>query len=146
MQRINDEGHTIGNHTFHHSNTFGFLSKEEVTKEINQTDKIIEEIIVKTPRFFRPPFGVTNPAVRKAIKETKHLVFGWNIRSLDTVIKDEKKVLKRIVSKVEPGSIVLLHDAQENVIPVLEQLLIFLKQKKYKLVSLETLTNRKAYE
>ncbi|CAM1349440.1 polysaccharide deacetylase family protein [Tenacibaculum halocynthiae] len=146
LREINEKGHVIGNHTFNHSNNWGFLSTKKIEKELLFTDRVIEKVINKKPRFFRPPFGVTNPSIAKALNKTKHRVLGWSIRSLDTVIEDENKVLKRILPKIKPGAIILLHDNQNNVVPVLEQLLIFLKNNNYNIVSLETLTNEKAYE
>lgn len=146
LKRIDNENHCVGNHTYSHSNIFGFLSSNQVEKEIVKTETIIENIIGKKPTFFRPPFGVTNPSIKKAVEKLKIKTFGWNIRSLDTVLKEEKRVLKRILPKIKSGSILLLHDTQENILPVLEQLLIFLKEQNYKVVTLETLTNIKAYE
>ncbi|TDQ28861.1 peptidoglycan/xylan/chitin deacetylase (PgdA/CDA1 family) [Tenacibaculum caenipelagi] len=146
LKRIDSENHIIANHTYTHPSSFGFLNSNQVEKEISKTTNVIEDIIGKKPKFFRPPFGVTNPSIKKAVENLKITTFGWNIRSLDTVLKEEKKVLKRIIPNIKPGAIILLHDVQENSIPVLEQLLRILKEQKYKAVSLETLTNIKAYE
>ena len=139
LDRIYKEGHQIGNHSYSHSNSFGFFSSKKVKKEIQKTDTLIEQITTKKNQYFRPPFGVTNPHIAKAIKQTKHKVIGWNIRSLDTVIEDENKILERITKKLQSGSIILLHDTSDKSLRVLEQLLLTLQQKNFQSVTVEKL-------
>ncbi|HLW39297.1 MAG TPA: polysaccharide deacetylase family protein [Brumimicrobium sp.] len=138
---IVENGHEVGNHTFSHAQQMGFKNTAEMIEEIECTDKILEGIVEKKTRYFRPPFGVTNPAVRRAIQETKHIVVGWNIRSLDTSINNEKRIFNRIKRKIKPGSIILLHDTSKKSINVLEQLLIYLEQEEYKSVTVTELLN-----
>lgn len=139
INRIHTEGHQIGNHSYSHSNSFGFFSAEKVEEELRKTDLLIQEITGKKNHYFRPPFGVTNPHIAKAIKELKHQVIGWNIRSLDTVIEDENKILKRITKKLKSGSIILLHDTSDKTVNVLEQLLLTLQGENYQIVTIEKL-------
>ena len=72
-------------------------------------------------------------------------VIGWNIRSLDTSIKDKQQVLSRIKERLEPGSIVLMHDTVTGMEIVLKELLIYLKEKNYTVVALDQLLQKKAY-
>ncbi len=144
FQRIITEGHTIGNHTFSHSDTTGFLSASKMAEEIEKCD----EIILKTENIktdlYRPPFGVTNPNIAKAIKKTHKVSIGWNVRSLDTVTKDEKKIYRNVIRNLKNGSIILLHDTSEKTYHVLENLLLFLKDKEYSVFTVDTLIkNRK---
>jgi peptidoglycan/xylan/chitin deacetylase (PgdA/CDA1 family) len=97
LKKIVADGHLIGNHSYYHQNSFGFLSTEKVMEEIENTDKIIEETVDLKTRFFRPPFGVTNPNIAKAVKKLKLYTFGWSIRSLDTIAKDPEQVYDKIV-------------------------------------------------
>jgi peptidoglycan/xylan/chitin deacetylase (PgdA/CDA1 family) len=139
FQRIIAEGHTIGNHTFSHSDTTGFLSASKIVEEIEKCD----EIILKTGNIktdlYRPPFGVTNPNIAKAIKKMNKVSIGWNVRSLDTVIKDEKKIYRNVTRNLKKGSIILLHDTSEKTYHVLENLLLFLKDKEYSVFTVDTL-------
>ncbi|MES2748204.1 MAG: polysaccharide deacetylase family protein [Bacteroidota bacterium] len=146
LKKTFEEGHIIGNHSFSHSHFFDFYRKEKVIAELQQTDVIIEQIIGKKPAFFRPPYGVTNPSIRRALATTNHKVIGWNIRSMDGIIQNKKIIFNRISSRITPGAIVLLHDTSENTVSVLEQLLLFLQSNNYQVVSLEELLNLKAYE
>ncbi|QLH44985.1 MAG: polysaccharide deacetylase family protein [Bacteroidota bacterium] len=61
-------------------------------------------------RFFRPPYGVTNPNLAKAIRKSGLQSVGWNVRSLDTTAKNKEELLHRLTRLTRPGSIVLLHD------------------------------------
>ncbi|MET0759346.1 MAG: polysaccharide deacetylase family protein [Flavobacterium sp.] len=146
FKRIIQEGHLVGNHTFTHTKSFGFLSAQKVVEEISRTNVIIERLSGKKVLFFRPPFGVTNPNVSKAISITKHKVIGWNIRSLDTVIEEEAKILKRVKNKVVPGGIILLHDTSLKTVNVLEQLLLFLQSENYDVITIDSLLKMPAYE
>jgi peptidoglycan/xylan/chitin deacetylase (PgdA/CDA1 family) len=146
LQRIIDEGHIVGNHSYSHSHFFDFYRKNGVIQELEKTDAIIEKISGRQPHFFRPPYGVTNPSIRRALEVTKHKVIGWNIRSLDGAIKNESVIFNRIAKRISPGGIVLLHDTSIQTVNVLERLLVTLREKNYNVVSLEQLLNIKAYE
>jgi peptidoglycan/xylan/chitin deacetylase (PgdA/CDA1 family) len=94
FQRIIAEGHTIGNHTLSHCNNTGFLSTSKMVEEIEKCDEVMLKIGSLKTNLYRPPFGVTNPNIAKAIKKTHKKSIGWNVRSLDTIIEDEKKFTK----------------------------------------------------
>ncbi|WP_281637853.1 polysaccharide deacetylase family protein [Flavobacterium marginilacus] len=140
------QGHAIGNHSYSHSPFFDFYSKAKIIAEIEKTDALIETILGRKTTLFRPPYGVTNPSIRKALAVTRHKTIGWNIRSLDGVFKNRKFLLDRIIKRIKPGGIVLLHDTSIETVNVLEQLLSFLEKNNYSVVPLEELLNIKAYE
>lgn len=145
LKRIMEEGHIVGNHSYSHSNFFDFYRKNRLIAEIRKTDALIESISGKKVQLFRPPYGVTNPSIRRALEVTKHKVIGWNIRSLDGILKDEKIIFARIKNRIAPGGIVLLHDTAHSV-NILERLMLHLEENEYKVVSIEELLNIKAYE
>jgi len=145
IKQISAAGHSIGNHTYSHAQMFDFYGKQKVIDEISKTDALIFSIINKKTTLFRPPYGVTNRAITKALKQTKHHVIGWNIRSLDTVKTDEKAILDRITKSITPGSVILLHDSKEITVRVLEQLLLFLQENGYQAITVDALFNIEAY-
>ncbi len=146
LKKVIEEGHTIGNHTYNHASDIGLYSRKKMIEEIISTDTAILEVAAKKARLFRPPYGVTNPNISNAVRHTGHNVIGWNIRSLDAVLTDEEHILNRIKNRLAPGSIILLHDTSQKTVNVLEQLLVFLKQNKYQMVTIDRLLNIKAYE
>ncbi|MBL1221271.1 polysaccharide deacetylase family protein [Chryseobacterium sp. L7] len=141
FQRIITEGHTIGNHTLSHSNNTGFLSTSKMVEEIEKCDEVMAKTGTIQTDLYRPPFGVTNPSIAKAIKRTHKKSIGWNVRSLDTVTDDEKKIYRRVTKGLRKGSIILLHDTSEKTYHVLVDLLLFLKDKKYSTFTIDSMTN-----
>ncbi|QCX01482.1 polysaccharide deacetylase family protein [Aggregatimonas sangjinii] len=145
LKRIIAEGHAIGNHTYTHSKAFGFFGLARVKSELQKTNALIKDLTGLQMNLYRPAFAVTNPKIEKAVKALNLFSIGWNVRSLDTTPRSEKRVLKRITSKISKGDIVLLHDTSDKTIAVLEQLLLFLEEKKLRSVSVDQLLNIKAY-
>lgn len=145
VRQIIEEGHTIGNHSYSHSKNFGFFSSEKVAAELNETNSILKEKTGKEIKMFRPPFGVTNPNIKKALKRTGHISIGWSKRSFDTTGLSEEKILKRITSNLKKGDIILLHDSSAKSIAVLEQLLLTLPSHKLQSVPVDRLLEIEAY-
>ena len=146
LQRIIDEGHLVGNHSYSHSKFFDFYNADKIKEELQKTDALLEKFTSKKINFFRPPYGVTTPSIRRALKITGHKVIGWNIRSLDGGTKNQELIFNRIIKRVSPGGIVLLHDTGSHSVLVLEQFLQFLQQNKYEVISVEELLHLNAYE
>ena len=145
LKKLDEEGHIIANHSYIHGNLFDLQPTHKLTTELELTNKTIKEAIGKTPLFFRPPYGVATPALGRAIKKTKMISIGWNIRSFDTSIKDPEKIFQKIKSQITPGSIILLHDRVEGCDIVVRLLLNFLKESNYTIVNLDKLINQPAY-
>ena len=110
-------------------------------EEIEKCDEVISRIGNIKSNLYRPPFGVTNPNIAKAISKTQKKSIGWNVRSLDTVIDDEKKIYNRITKNLKPGSIILLHDTSEKTYHVLVELLLFLKRENYSTFTVDSMIN-----
>lgn len=146
IKKIISEGHLVGNHSYSHSPFFDFYTAKKITKELRRTDLLLEKFTSKKINFFRPPYGVTTPSIKRALQITDHKVIGWNIRSLDGGTKNQSLIFNRIIKRVSPGGIVLLHDTASHSVLVLEQFLQFLQQNNYKVISTEELLNLKAYK
>ena len=110
LKRIIDDGHTIGNHSFSHINSFPLFSRRRMIADIEQCQKAIESATGTAPTLFRPPFGVTNPTISKAVKNLNLKTIGWTIRTYDTNRCSNAKIARRISRQLRPGAIILLHD------------------------------------
>ena len=110
LKRIIDDGYTIGNHSFSHINSFPLFSRRRMIADIEQCQKAIESATGTAPTLFRPPFGVTNPTVSKAVKNLNLKIIGWTIRTYDTNHCSNAKIARRISRQLRPGAIILLHD------------------------------------
>ncbi len=145
FKRIIEEGHIIGNHTMNHSKAFGFLSENQVVQEIDSCDAVIQDFVPHKTRFFRPPFGVTNPSVARAVQHTKHQIIGWSNRSLDRVIQNEDKIFDRVTRRLKAGDIVLFHDTSNKTLRIVRRVLEYMKQRDMRSVTVEELLNLQAY-
>jgi peptidoglycan/xylan/chitin deacetylase (PgdA/CDA1 family) len=134
VKQIIDDGHSIGNHSFSHHFWFDIWSTKKVITDIAQCQEIIEKY-QPNKNLFRPPYGVTNPNIARALKKLGLKSIGWNIRSYDTSIKDIEKINARILSQLKPGGIILLHDRLDFMPELLEKLIPAIKQKGYEFTS-----------
>lgn len=139
VKKMKEDGHQIGNHTYSHNRYFPIFNTNKMLEEIAKTSIITKRLIGTKPNSFRPPFGITNPRIAKATKKLNMEVIGWSVRSLDTVIKDPQKVVKRIIKRTKPGSIILMHDYTQNSASVLEQILEYFSNKAYSFVRVDEL-------
>ncbi len=64
---------------------------------------------------------------------------------MDTVLKDEDKIFKRITSKIKPGAVLLLHDTIPQTELMLRKLLIWLNENNYRVVRADKLLNLEPY-
>ncbi len=145
VKNIVASGHTLGNHTYSHSPDFGFFGTRKVIGELQRTNEVIHEISNKRMNLYRPAFGVTNPNIKKAVAAMELLSIGWSVRSLDTTNRTDTAVLKRITGNLAKGDVVLMHDTSLKSVAVLEQLLLFLKEKKLESVPIDQLFQIEAY-
>ena len=142
---MHNENHIFGNHSYSHHFFFDLKSAKVMQAELAKTDEIVEQIIGKKMRFFRPPYGVTNPNLAKAIKAGNYHSVGWSLRSMDTIAKTEQKLLLKITTNLKSGDIVLLHDSVDITIQTLQKIIDAIKAKGFEIVRLDKLLNLEAY-
>ena len=141
-QQLVDEGHFIGNHSYSHSSGFPTKPKNSMVEEIQRTNKIIEKYTGESCQFFRPPFGVTNPTIAKAVKILNMQCIGWSIRSFDTTDREGRKAITKIKRNLKSGDIILLHDYSPQILAILEELLLFLKDHKFNAQRIDTILEK----
>jgi peptidoglycan/xylan/chitin deacetylase (PgdA/CDA1 family) len=125
VKRMVAEGHIVANHSFHHSNFIGSYSAKKVVTEIQLTENAIINSVGESLQLYRPPFGVTNPNIAKAVKKMHMKVLGWNVRSFDTVRSDKNELLRRITTTLKNGDIILLHDTKPVTKDILADFLLY---------------------
>ncbi len=136
VKRIISEGHQVGNHSYFHRANFDLQSVKKMTEELLACNDSIEKVTLQKTVFFRPPYGVTNPNLAKAVKNTGLKSIGWNVRSFDTIAKNEDRLIASILSKIKHESIILLHDRCDITVRILPTLIQKLKQRDYHFVTL----------
>ena len=138
LKRMHDEGHSIGNHSFGHTWKFDLQSTKSMQLDIEATNQLIKETIGEAPVLFRPPYGVTNPNLARAIKNTNMLSMGWNLRSFDTVAKSADQLLKKLIDNTKPNSLILLHERCDLTVEVLTEYIEYCLLEGYTFVTLKT--------
>lgn len=137
IRRIIGEGHLVGNHSFDHTSLFPLYSLPRMKKDLQACQFALEQVTSQKIRLFRPPFGVTNPTVAKAVSLLEYTPVGWNIRTLDTQRPSRNKILRHIRHKLRPGSVVLLHDRMPESDLLLKEILKLIKEQGYTVVRLD---------
>jgi peptidoglycan/xylan/chitin deacetylase (PgdA/CDA1 family) len=145
VQRWQNEGHLIGNHSYAHSFHFDWQGREKMAAEIRRTNDVIRSIIGKSPLFFRPPYGVTNPNLSQAISLTGMHSIGWSLRSYDTAAKDADQLLQKLLRKVKGGDVILLHDSVPHTASILTAFIHACRQKGFTFVRLDKMLGLEAY-
>jgi peptidoglycan/xylan/chitin deacetylase (PgdA/CDA1 family) len=138
LKQIGSKGHLIGNHSWSHAHLFDFYLPRRLVREIEKTDAIIKDITGKRPKTFRPPYGVTNPFLTRALKKTGHQVIGWNLRTFDTS-QSKRKVLNKIETDLQNGDIILFHDANPKTLGLLEDAIVLIRKKGMGIIGLDEL-------
>lgn len=131
VRQLSEAGHQVGNHSYSHTASFGWQSAKKMAAEIERTNHVLESITGVPVSLFRPPFGVTNPNLGKAIRMSGMLSIGWSIRSYDTVAKDEDRLIRRIMQRLHPGAVILLHERCDITVRVLPALIHKIRQQGY---------------
>ncbi len=125
VRQMEEDGHLIGNHGFRHVQ----MTKEGVEAaciNIEENEKLIEEITGKRPEYLRPPYGDWDEELEERLDLTQ--VF-WTVDSLDWKLKDTAAIVSRVSREAEDGSIILMHDIlQESVDAALELIDLFQKE------------------
>jgi peptidoglycan/xylan/chitin deacetylase (PgdA/CDA1 family) len=140
--RIVREGHLLENHSYTHSNFTNFFSLTRLRAELTQTQAAIAQATGIAPRCFRPPMGLSNPRIFRAAREVRLSVVGWNTRGLDTQITDPQRIVARIMQRLAPGGIILLHDGNipaARLLLTVKLLLAGLRERGYEIVRLDKL-------
>jgi peptidoglycan/xylan/chitin deacetylase (PgdA/CDA1 family) len=138
--RIVHEGHLLENHSYAHSYFTNFYLPARLRAELSQAQSAIENACGRAPKFFRPPVGLSNASTFRVARQLNLQVIGWSIRSLDTVTGDPQKIVARIVRRLEPGAIVLLHDGNilaDRLVLTVKLLLANLRERGYEVVRLD---------
>jgi len=108
IKRIVKDGHVIANHTYSHSRFLTYTGL--LHNEIDKTKKIIQEISGKNSDYFRPPWGITAPRVKRYIKIHNYKLVLWDIDSYDWKNISEEIIVKGVLEKIKPNFIILFHD------------------------------------
>ncbi len=132
IRKMHDMGCEIGNHTTSHAR-LTTLADANVLAQINGTNVAIESVIGEGAKFLRPPYGSTDDRI--ATLANSPLVM-WSVDTNDWVSKDALAVRQHVLSEVEDGDIILMHDIHETTVQATLELIPQLIEKGYQLVTI----------
>ncbi len=145
LRKAVQNDHLVANHSYSHHALFDLFSPDKMYADLQEANRRITEATGRTPKLFRPPYGVTNPNLKKAVAKAGFVAVGWNVRSYDTVIKDEQKLLKRVIDAIKPGAVFLFHDTCNSTLAVLPTFLNELNRQGYQVERIDQLLKIPAY-
>jgi len=135
-------GMLIGDHTEHHRN-LPDVSSAAVTREIELGARSIEAITGVVPHWFRSPYGAASSAGARTASRLGMRLVTWDVDPEDWRSPTPAAIAEYVVSRVQPGSVVLLHDAggtsRASTIAALPKIVSALKKKGYRFVTLDQL-------
>lgn len=108
-QEVVRRGHEIGNHTYHHSHLKN-LGESQTSDEIEQCKDVLERVCGCRPHFFRPPEGYLSSDVLQCAEQGEYDLILWSVDTRDWECKNASKISQTVLSKIQAGDIVLMHD------------------------------------
>ena len=144
VKKIMKKGHDVGNHSSTHPHMTQ-LDNAGLLKELEDCSSEIKKLTGKAPTLFRPPYGDYNNNVVNAVKQMNMYCVQWNIDSLDWKDPSPEQIVENCVSRLEPGSIILLHNGAANTPEALPMLLKAIKEEGYKIVPISKLLPKGDY-
>lgn len=126
VKQIAKEGHTIGNHTYNHPNIIG-MSKEKFESELTQVEDLYKEITGKEmTKYYRPPQGKYNVENLQMAQAKGYKTFFWSLAYVDwnaDAQPTKEEAFEKLLSRIHPGAIVLLHNTSKTNGEILDELL-----------------------
>ena len=109
------EGHELGNHSWTHSYFQNFYSTRRHAREIAHGAAAIHQLSgADRDPLYRSPVGLKSPALARAAHVAGLKVIAWSLHARDTFSRDPDAVADRVLSRVQPGDIILMHDGHDR--------------------------------
>jgi peptidoglycan/xylan/chitin deacetylase (PgdA/CDA1 family) len=153
LRRIHDEGHLVGNHSYHHDRQGLWGLNAFWRRQLDETDDAVAELIGVRPLLFRPPMGLKHWHMLTEVTYGGHRTVTWSRKARDGGKRPRQRNIVRRLTRARDGDILLLHDGQEPdhprsrratadaVIPLVNQL----RDRGFDIVRLDELLDLPAY-
>lgn len=127
VKRMVDEGHTVGNHTYHHPDMSAISTTDAFSKELGDVETLFHEITgQELVKYYRPPQGKYSEANLQMAKELGYKTFFWSLAYVDWYENDQptkEQAFEKLLGRIHPGAIVLLHSTSATNAQILDELL-----------------------
>ena len=143
IKRMEKEGHIVGNHTYHHPDMTKLSSLSAFEKELKDVENAYNNVTGKEmTKFYRPPQGKYNENNLQMAKELGYHTFFWSLAYVDWQENNQptkKEAFDKLLTRVHPGAIVLLHSTSKTNGEILDELLTKWEEMGYQFKSLDTI-------
>lgn len=110
IREILRRGHSVENHSYHHASSFATFNTKALYADIQKAQCTLTDAGDQRPRYFRAPMGFRSPLLADALRNLDLTHVAWTRRGYDRILRDPHKVLKRLITNLAAGDILLLHD------------------------------------
>lgn len=148
VEQLVSRGHLVGNHSYNHSYRVLFRAGRSIVEDIQAAQGVFNNLGI-IPLAYRPPAGLTSPGLKSALMKTGLYAVNFSCRSLDGGNRRISNMAGKILNRIQPDDIILLHDLRppdERLIPdwltEIELLLKGINKKGFTVLPLSKLINR----
>ena len=135
LERMHNEGHLIGNHTYDHVQ-INKLSTDEAFYQISETNSLISSVTGADVDYVREPYGEWD---KKLDKKLDMIQVSWDVDPEDWNCDDKCKIVDKVVTTVKENDIILLHDTSMSSVNAAFEIIDILKEKGYEFVTVDKL-------
>ena len=143
VRRMVEEGHTVGNHTYHHPDMSKISDLEAFQKELSDLEALYREATgQEMKKFYRPPQGKYSEENLTHAKQLGYTTFFWSLAYVDWYTDRQpthEQAYAKLLPRVHPGAIVLLHSTSKTNAEILDSLLTNWEEMGYSFGTLEQL-------
>ena len=147
VKRMVEEGHTVGNHTYHHYDMSKISDRASFEKEMELVEKKYREITGQEMiKYYRPPQGKYSKENLKMAQELGYHTFFWSLAYVDwnqDAQPSHEEAYAKLLPRIHPGAIVLLHSTSKTNGEILDELLTKWEKEGYSFGTLEEVINQK---
>ncbi len=108
------DGHELGNHSWRHAYFQSMYSTRTLTLDIDRAASMLASLGLQSTPLYRAPIGIKSPPLARVALARALTVVAWSIHSRDTIDMNPERVAARVLRRIKPGDIVLLHDGHER--------------------------------
>ena len=143
VKRMVSEGHTVGNHTYSHPDMSAISTEDAFREELSKLEDEYKSVTGKEMlKYYRPPQGKYSEANLKMAKDLGYRTIFWSLAYVDWYESDQptkEEAFNKLIPRVHPGAIVLLHSTSKTNAEILDELLTKWEKMGYKFKSITEL-------
>ena len=141
VQRMADEGHLVGNHTWHHYDMSRIAEEQAFSAELTRVEEKYRELTGQAmKKYYRPPQGVYSEENLRMAQALGYRTVFWSLAYVDWLQDDQptaEEAFSKLLPRTHPGAIVLLHSTSATNAAILDDLLTRWEEAGYRFGSLE---------